>query len=751
MFERRLQILLTLLAIVSFVLIARAFTVQVVNKSYWIEQNEKSARDETQIPTTRGRILDVKGRELAIDQPCVDACVDYRAILFEPVVGAPSSSTMQSLRQRWLRSEARSRLRKRFDNFDERPLAERKKLLDAEVEAVKRDIDLMWHELARLSGKTIDEIDEIRREIIRRVETQARIAWYRKYEKAQKARAEGRQDPAWYAWLLGSGATEADIDRYELLVAEQSQPHPILRDLDNPLRIAIETHLAGFPGLTLRSSVRRHYPYGSAACHVIGRIAKVSPQDLVDDPKQDDKLTRYTSSDLIGAEGLERLLEQQLRGRRGLKASAASGELVEDVAPVPGGDVRTSIDIELQIQIERAFNTVLLDRETGETLPMTGAAVVVDVTTGEVRAMASWPTYDLNRFDELYPQLVKDEINRPLHNRATLTALEPGSTVKPIVGLGAITDGLIGAHDTIECTGYLVIGGKRYSYGRCWTMKSFGKSHHQSPWNAPHPTGFLTFADALERSCNVFFEELGDRLEIDGLSRWFDRFGLGRPTGIGLPESRGRLPRDFEGPASHRRATAWFGAIGQGQVAATPIQMANVAATIARGGQWQAPTLVPGQSGPPVDLHLNRAAIEQAKVGMINVVNAPAGTGTVPRMDRLLVAGKTGSAQSAPLRIPRRDHAGKPLRDERGRVIYDTILLGTRAHPNPQVPWYRGIGENESDIPSHAWMIGFAPAENPKIAYAVMVEYGGGGGTAAGSVVRQLLEACIEHGYLPTR
>lgn len=751
MFERRLQVLLVLLAIVSFVLIARAFTVQVVGKSYWAEQNEKSARDETQIATTRGRILDVKGRELAIDQPCIDVCVDYRAILFEPVGGAPVSTTIDALRQRWLRGEARSRLKRRIENYVELPLTERKKLLDAEVDAVRHDIERMWQELARLSDKPIEEIDETRREIIRRVETQARIAWYKKYEKAQKSRSDGSRDPAWYAWLMGSGASEADIDKFELTVAEQGRSHPILRDIDNPLRIAIETRLSRFPGLTLRSSVRRYYPYGSGACHVIGRIAKVSPQDLVDDPKQDDKLVKYGSSDRIGTEGLERMLEQHLRGTRGIKTEAASGELVQDIAPIPGGDVKTTIDIELQTQIEQAFTHVLFNKDTSEVLPMTGAAVVVDVATGEVRALASWPTYDLNQFDEVYETLVKDEINRPLHNRATMTALEPGSTVKPIVGLGAITDGLFGVRDTIECTGFLVIGGKRYSFGRCWTMRSYNTGHHKSPWNAPHPNGFLTYADALERSCNVFFEELGDRLDIEGLSNWFGKFGLGRPTGIGLPEARGRIPKDFDGPMSRRRATAWFGAIGQDQVAATPIQMANVAATIARSGVWMKPSLTPGPGDERVDLKLNREALEQARIGMINVVNGPAGTGTVPRMERVLVAGKTGSAQSAPLRIPQRDSTGKPIRDDKGRVVYDTIALGTKANPNPRVPWYRGIGDAESDVPSHAWMIGFAPANNPKIAYAVMVEYGGGGGTAAGSVVKQLLEACLEHGYLPAR
>jgi hypothetical protein len=118
-------------------------------------------------------------------------------------------------------------------------------------------------------------------------------------------------------------------------------------------------------------------------------------------------------------------------------------------------------------------------------------------------------------------------------------------------------------------------------------------------------------------------------------------------------------------------------------------------------------------------------------------------------LKNVVVAAKTGSAQAPPLRMPRRDQIGRPVRDARGRIIYDTVALGTAAAPNPLVPWYRGMGPEEDKVASHSWMIGFAPADNPKIAFAAMVEYGGGGSGAAGSVVTNILKACIEQGYLP--
>ena len=155
-------------------------------------------------------------------------------------------------------------------------------------------------------------------------------------------------------------------------------------------------------------------------------------------------------------------------------------------------------------------------------------------------------------------------------------------------------------NEGIECTGFLVIGGKKYSYGKCWTAtvgKKVGMvSHHTIPTQAPHqghdgnPDGFLTYSDALERSCNVFFETVADRLKIQGLSYWMKQFGLGRPTGIGIAEVRGRLPDSYDGP--NRQFATWTSGIGQGPVAATPLQMCNIAATIARRGIWVRPSLV---------------------------------------------------------------------------------------------------------------------------------------------------------------
>jgi penicillin-binding protein 2 len=275
------------------------------------------------------------------------------------------------------------------------------------------------------------------------------------------------------------------------------------------------------------------------------------------------------------------MAESALRGSRGRIVRAAStDDIVESISPVRGQDVAVTLDIELQRDVQNLFKNWKLQKGQNviEQHPMHGAAVVISLQTSEVLALASYPTFDPNTLEENYEELLRDEINQPLLHRATMSMYEPGSTVKPAVGLAGITAGVIGHGDTVECTGYLVLGGRKYDMGRCWS--------------APHENGFLDLEDAVQRSCNVYFETIGDRLKIEGLSQWLDRFGLGRPTGIGIPESAGRIPGQFRLPSYLKRSTAWFASIGQGKIGATPLQMANVTATIARNGVWMRPVLV---------------------------------------------------------------------------------------------------------------------------------------------------------------
>jgi penicillin-binding protein 2 len=753
MFERRLKILLAFLASFTLLLLCRAGWLQIVQGADYDRKAADAGRKPVYLETSRGRLLDVNGMVIAEDAPCIDAAVDYRAIDF---------SFKES--QEWLAAQARKRLQDRNEYKGDK--ATRARLVDEEIERIKQDLQYMWVTMAKVSGQTLEQIEQTKEAIKKRVGMRQRFASYRKYQAARERYENEQREPApaWLRWLTDESTSAPQLDNFSVLVSEQTETHAVLHAIDNDAYIVLDKLRERCPGLELRKGVRRNYPLMDVGCQLIGQLSPVMKEDIESDPNKDADTRRFFLNDYVGRSGLERLAEDKLRGARGFKVLQGD-EVQQSVAAKPGQDVRTTLDMDLQMRIQEGF---MRYKEAGKPdqdlrakeIPiheMHGAAVVIDVATGEVRAMVSYPTYDLNRFDTLYPTLVADEINKPLLNRATQAALEPGSTVKPMVGLSAITAGVARVDETIECTGYLVIDGRRYQQGRCWVASMYGNvlgeagvAHHQIPWKAPHPTGFLTFADGLERSCNVFFENMADRLKLEGLNYWMQQFGLGNYTGIGIAEVKGTVPDPKRKIANWRSAT-WFSGIGQSQVLATPIQMANVAATIARRGIWVRPHLLVDDTPTAEhrDLHLNQAAVDEAFEGMINVVNGAAGTGTQLHMDQVLVAGKTGTAQAAKFSLLKYDENGKIVRDERGRAEHRFFEPSTPEQPNLDMPWYRGSGTTGHQL-GHAWFIGFAPARAPKIAFAVMVEYGGSGGADAGPIAKSILEACIERGYFGT-
>jgi penicillin-binding protein 2 len=743
MFQRRLKVLLGIISALVALVLARAAQVQIVDGAYWREQAARTLHHTQLIEPARGAILDVKGRVIAQDAACFDAAVDYRAIVRD---------------EAWIRQTALSRvLSQRRGEYLAASRGRRNQILREETQRVDEDISAMWRVLAEVARRPLEEIAAIQADIRRRVEMRKRYVWYRRYELAL-AEHESRPREAWFAqWLLGE-AQAPDIDSFHTEVEEQRQAHVILSDIRTEDYNLLRKRIDELPGLVLRPGRTRRYPYAAVAAHTVGFLTSVNADDLRLDPFREDELRCYYPHDRIGRSGLEALCEPLLRGERGLVRRISGREQpIESRDPVPGRDVRSSIDIELTRQIEQAFvNWRIEDAGVIEQHEMYGAAVVIDVPTGQVRALVSWPGYDLNRREELYAALAADRINRPLLNRATQMALEPGSTVKPIVGIGAAALGLIGVHEGIECTGYLVIDGRPQRHGRCWVASRWAGvlgsvAHHPVPWDDPHPTGFLDLADAVQRSCNVYFETLAHRMSLADLSEWFSRFGLGRRTGVGIAEASGTVPLAFAGAHPSIR---WFSAIGQSSVSATPIQMANVAATIARDGVWVRPSLlaedleVGAADGPQrIDLHIRPEIMEAVKQGMVKVVNTRAGSGWPVRRSDITIAGKTGTAQAGRFSVPVVGADGRPLVGDDGRVVYQSFAPSTRANPNPAMPWYRGSGRQGTDL-AHAWFIGYAPAERPRIAFCVMVEYGGSGGHDAAPIVNALIDACIQHGYL---
>ena len=496
-------------------------------------------------------------------------------------------------------------------------------------------------------------------------------------------------------------ATKADViamvtrwaRRAGIDVREQFMAHPIGIGLDDATAMFVEAeiHSGRTVGASVRASHKRFYPYGRLACHIIGVTGQVTPAE-------GNWLARmgreYRAGDVIGKSGVEKMCEHLLGGRWGMRVTEHGGDEPVEIEHVPataGSEVHLTLDIKLQ----EALTERML--ATGHN----GAVVVISVPRGEILAMVSTPTFDLNGYREQCEALFRDEVDLPLRNRAVTQLYPPGSTVKPMVALAALSAGRITEETTFTCRGRLFPG--------------------RRGWRCPGRHGDVALVRAIKKSCNVYFYHVGELLGHRTLGEWFCMFGFQERPGTGLHEER----RGLALPTAEwmrRRYGRGFGrgdarlmAIGQGYVLASPLQMANAIATIARGGRFLPPLLALEGAPPraPRDLPIAASHLAAVQRGMYQVVNERGGTGYKAfRNSRLgvKVCGKTGTAEPPDQRV-------------RGTVVRSGSM---------------------------AWFTGYAPYGDPKIAFAVVVEYvtSGGGGTVAGPVAVDLIRACKKLGYL---
>jgi len=444
-------------------------------------------------------------------------------------------------------------------------------------------------------------------------------------------------------------------------------------------------------GLTLRATYVRFYPQGQLAGHVVGYTGRTSGSNT----------KTLQNADLLwpdseGRDGLELTFDDQLRGKMGQlhlifdKNGRVTGQNIA-VAPEPGYNVVTTLDTDMQ----RLAEKILQKR-----CKRGGALVVVDPHTGEVLAMASWPTFNPNDFvptisQEKFEKLNSDP-NIPLLPRAFRSAYPAGSTFKVFVGVAGFESHKLAPDDEFGCPASLDIGNLVFHNWR----KSDG--------------GDLNFRDALTQSCDTWFYQLGLKLGAPVMVEWAQRLGLGQRTGILLNgEAEGRIPTDQYMQVTYRRHflpgdLANF-SIGQGDILVTPLQMAQAMATVANGGtlfQSRIVRQVQTLSGEVVYTYSPRAkdllklgpvTREELKEGMIGAVNSKSGTGGSAGLDNVKVAGKTGTAQWGPKRKER----------------------------------------------TAAWFAGFAPADNPQYAFAALYEGAVGeqvhGGSQAAPMIGDLL------------
>ncbi|MES2072185.1 MAG: penicillin-binding protein 2 [Pseudomonadota bacterium] len=461
-----------------------------------------------------------------------------------------------------------------------------------------------------------------------------------------------------------------------------------------------------FPGVDIQARLFRQYPLGDVASHVIGYIGRISQKDadIIDDTED---ASNYNGTDYIGKEGLEKSYEKILHGNTGFEEVevSAGGKALRTLsrsAPTSGTNLILSVDIELQKVVEEAFG----DRR--------GALVAIEPATGDVLAFVSKPTYDPNLFVEGIDQQSWNELNtseeKPLVNRPLTGSYPPGSTYKPFMALAALELGKRTPAQAISDAGFFMFGGHRFNDDK------------------PGGHGLVDMYRSIVASCDTYYYMLANDLGVDNIHDFMKPFGFGQKTGIDLEhEKQGVLPSTAWKRSVYKKAAQqkWYAGetislgIGQGYNTFTPLQMAHAIATLANNGIVMKPHLVKIVEDPKTKqrtltvpkesyrIPLKQENIDIIKHAMVGVTQETFGTGYRAFAGaEYVAAGKTGTAQVVGIK-----------KNEK----YDSKKMAKNLH-------------------DHSLFTAFAPADNPKIALAIIVENGGFGAEAAAPIVRKALD-----------
>jgi penicillin-binding protein 2 len=456
-----------------------------------------------------------------------------------------------------------------------------------------------------------------------------------------------------------------------------------------------------FPGVETEARVIRHYPHGALTAHAVGYVGRISEEEL----RQLDP-TNYSATHFIGKVGVERYYEDVLHGQVGHKqveVNALGRRLRESgrTASTPGRNVHLALDARLQQVAEQALDG------------RRGAVVAIDPRNGDVLAFVSTPSYDPNLFvtgiDARAFNNLQNSSDKPLFNRALNGQYPPGSTVKPLIGLAGLEGGKVRINTATFCPGWFSLE---------------GDSHRYRDWRE-HGHGTTDLEKAIVESCDVYFYDLARTLGIDRIHEYLSLFNLGRATGIDLRnESPGLLPsREWKRSA---RRQPWYPGetlitgIGQGYMLATPLQLAQSTAVLAMNGRAHVPRLVRSVEVPENGVN---EALAPAPLAPVEVVD--------PQNWRDIVESMRKSVHTV---------RGTAFGISRGA---DYVIAGKTG--TAQV---FGIGQDERYIKEevaerlrdHALFVSFAPADDPRITVAVIIENAGSGATAAAPVAREVMD-----------
>ena len=640
----RYNILTTIIYIIGIILLIQLFNLQIVHGEEYRETSNSRLTRESVVRAARGNIKDRMGIELVRTE------TGYSVEIYSTKVN----------------DEELNNSIKRFVEILEANKDEFVDNLPIEVEPFEFTMDSEDEQKAWKNNNNIDENANAE---------QVFNTLKEKYEISENDNESARKIMA---------------VRYEITRNGYSNTKSVIiaRDISNTSAVQIREQNAKLSGMNVVTEPIVSYTSGSLASHVLGYVGAISAEEY------ETRKDTYRNDDIIGKDGIQKVFEEYLKGTDGVKQvdmtvdGAITSEYISEEA-IAGSDIILTIDANLQKVAEDALEQNIKDIAAGEYGEKydadAGAVVVMNVNTGEVLAMASYPDYNPGRYAEEYTQ---DDGSGKYMNRAISGVYAPGSTFKMVVASAGLDTGEITTSTLINDNGIYPYGDRQ----ACWYYRSYGVGH-----------GYLNLTQAIKYSCNYFFYDLGYRLGIDTIAEYTGYYGLGKRTGIELlGEERGTVAsREY----AESRGNGWYisdtlsAAIGQSYNNFTPIQMARYISMVANGGKNVDVTLIKSIINPDgtevskeeieshtketigtenevkEDLDISKENLDAIRAGMKGVTSESGGTAYSTFSDfDIDIAGKTGSAQT-------------------------------------------GI-EGEA----HGWFVGFAPYENPEIAVVVFVE-----------------------------
>ncbi|MBI5779073.1 MAG: hypothetical protein HZA49_06415 [Planctomycetes bacterium] len=687
MFQKRITVIVGFIAITFFIIVIRLFALQVINNSYYRTQARKYATRIELIADPRGKILDRNGNTLVSNKLAFDLFITP-AIYLKPKTPAGKTAVSPA---------------------------------NSDKTAGKNDLPSK-SDVSKAADYNTDD-DLVQWEVIRKLTGLLNIKSDLFISKIKAIQEK----------IIAQAQTRPEREQKRYIKQQYRNKYRIFSGLTLNQAMQIESHPEIFRGFSVSETISRNYIYNDLACHVIGYTGPIWKEEydqFVENGYFDDMLNQEIDENtyqalidmgefknvFIGRSGIERMHNRLLTGRYGVRMSefdfaTRQKDELSRTESVPPTDIMLTIDLNLQKKLEAALKN-----------KSAGAGIVMDIHTGEILAMASAPSFNLNLLqppvDSQVTEFISKSPLKPLYNRAISGEYPPGSVFKIITALAALEEGKITPYTPFYCNGHF---SPKYKKFKCWIAEH----------NREH--GSLSLEEGFKHSCNIFFFNAGNLAGGEAITRWARNMGFGERAGIDVSgEKKGRVPKS---PADKDLKTGrpnWALAdtlnmsIGQGDLMVTPLQIVRMVAAIANGGTLVKPRIIktdipkepleslhendsklsvsfkPGDSKPavvqknepPQKINISESTLTHIRNGMYKVVHSEGGTAHGSGVRNFPAAGKTGTAE----------------------------VWGKK---------------------SHAWFAGFAPFDKPQFAFVVVVEYGGKGSEVSAPIVASFLPEAL--------